>query len=343
MAVPGSLRDWREYVQSQAGRPDQLTAAQRDALSPGARAAYDESRLAWLGTDAVLATEDVVNVQRLWATLRAESLSAKSMAAKTLSISGSPTFGKTTTSMWIARNHERKERARNPVLVPDEFQPSVYIVTPPATTPKMLMTAFCNFLGLPYTRASTAQDPTERVVGVLRALRTSLVVVDEIHNVQSNRQIGAEAASTLKLFADRLDCAFILAGIDLDRSAVFAGPVGEQLASRSITYEMRGCSYGSARAREQWHVLLGNCADLLPLAESHDELLAGAAPWLFEVTGGSIGRLRSLLRRVALDAIISGRERFTKADMEAFAHHGGFRPNRAAPPEVPSLRREASA
>lgn len=324
MAVPGTVSEWREFVRRTPKRPAQLSSREIASLNVGELDLYNQSRFAWLSADIVIATSDVVNVRRLWATLRAETLAAPAMAAKSLSISGSPTFGKTTVSTWIAREHEQAQRARYPNLPEHDFQPSLYVVTPPATTPKMLMTAFCNVLGLPHTRSSTAQELTERVVGVLKTLKTSLVVVDEVHNVQSNRQIGAEAASTLKLFAERLDCAFILAGIDLDRSAVFAGSVGEQLASRSIRYDMRGCANGTLAARDEWRLLVASCGDLLPLARNHDRLLADSAGWLFEVTGGSVGRLRALLRRAALDAIVSGREQFSKADMEAFAHHGGI-------------------
>lgn len=343
MAVPGSLEQWREYVRRDPTRPEILSTRERDALNPAARRHYDESRFAWLSADVVLATPDVVNIRRLWATLRIEVLSATSMAPKTLSISGSPTLGKTTTATWIARDHERKERARYPSLRTEEFQPSLYVVTPPATTPKMLMVAFCNVLGLPHTRTSTAQELSERVLAVLRTLKTSLVVVDEIHNVQSNRQVGAEAASTLKLFAERLDCAFILSGIDLNRSAVFAGSVGEQLASRAIAYEMRGCAYGTAESRDQWHALVASCADLLPLAESQERLLAEAAAWLFDVTGGSIGRLRLLLRRAAIDAIRTGRERILKQDLEAFAHQGAATPARSVSRDAETQASAASA
>lgn len=281
-------------------------------------------RLAWLSADIVLETRHVQAVRRMWAVLRSEALFSSNMAAKTLSISGSPTLGKTTLATWIARDHERRERARYPTLGTDEFQPSVYVVTPPATTPKMLMIAFSNFLGIPHARAITAQDLSHRVVLVLKSLRTSLVVLDEVHNVQSNRQLGAEAASTLKLFAERLDCAFIFAGIDLDRSPVFAGAVGEQLASRSLRYDLSPCGYQSAGASEEWTQLVASCLALLPLSHPTDEFVWTESGWLYEITGGSIGRLRGLLRRAAIDAIISGREKLTRNDLEAFAYNGAY-------------------
>lgn len=343
MAIPTNLQDWREYVTREPQRPDHLSDRELKALSARALDAYNERRFAWLTADTVLGTPDVQKLRRLWATLRAETLFGTNTAAKMLSVSGAPTSGKTTAALWIARDHERNERRRHPARRPDQLQPSLYVVTPPATTPKMLLVAFCNVLGLPHARASTAQDLIERVHAVLRTLQTSLIVLDEIHNVQSNRQIGAEAASTLKLFAERLDCAFILNGIDLDRSPVFAGAVGEQLASRTIRYDMRGYRYNSAQAREEWAELLASCCDILPLTRQSDQVFADAAPWLFEVTGGSIGRLRSLLRRAAIDAITSGRERVTMADMEVFANQGGHSHKPASTPRAARNLDAASA
>lgn len=343
MAIPSNLQIWRDYVAREPQRPDRLSDRELKALPARALDDYNESRFAWLSADTVLATPDVQQLRRLWATLRVETLFGTNTTAKTLSVSGAPTFGKTTAALWIARDHERTERHRHPTLRPDEIQPSLYVVTPPATTPKMLLIAFCNVLGLPYVRANTAQELIERVQGVLRTLQTSLIVLDEVHNVQSNRQIGAEAASTLKLFAERLDCAFILAGIDLDRSPVFAGSIGEQLASRTTRYDMRGYRYTSAKTREEWGQLLVSCYDLLPLTRQSEQVIADAGAWLFEVTGGSIGRLRSLLRRAAIDAITSGREHFTRADMEVFANQGGHFRTPASKPRTTNDLDAASA
>lgn len=341
MAIPVTLKTWRSYVMDSPAQPDRLNAHRLAALSESALSAYNEDRIRWLSSDVVLETPDMRHLRRLWAVLRAEALFSTSIAAKSLAISGAPTFGKTTSALWIARDHERKERERRPTVPIHDYQPSLYVVTPPATTPKMLMIAFCNVLGLPYTRAQTAQELTERVVMVLRTLGTSLIVLDEIHNVQSNRQVGAEAASTLKLFAERLNCAFVVAGIDLDRSPVFSGPVGEQLAWRTMQYEMTSFNYGSARAREEWLLLVLSCQELLVLARQDESDLADCAAWLFDATGGSIGRLRALLRRGSIDAIINGKERIDRRALEPFVMVGERGSKRSPMTPVATGRRPA--
>lgn len=332
MAVPATLEAWREFVDRSPTKPEMLTARQVRALSDGAREQYDRDRLRWLSADIVLETPDVRNLRRLWTMLSAESLTDAATLSRALAISGSPTFGKSTGVMWIAKHHERQQRQRHPLIPPAELQPSVYVVTPPATTPKMLMIAFCNTLGLPHTRSQTAQDLAEQVVHVLRTLRTSLVVLDEIHNVHSNRQVGAESASSLKLFAERLDAAFLFAGIDLPRSAVFSGPAGEQLAGRTMSYTMVGYSSRSVLDRTEWGTLISTLNDMLPLRDQAAGALQPAAGFLFDVTGGSIGRLRSLLRRTAIDAIRTGHERIDKNDLQRVATVTGIVADAASPP-----------
>jgi hypothetical protein len=47
----------------------------------------------------------------------------------------------------------------------------------------------------------------------MRHLSTSLVIVDEVHNLRTNHQAGSEAASALKVFSERLDATFSMPGL----------------------------------------------------------------------------------------------------------------------------------
>lgn len=316
MAIPDDLQSWRDFVATEVVRPEEFDRAQLEDLSASDREAYNATRVDFLAADLVLETPDLVAIRKLSLILEAEARIRSTTTAKALAISGAPTLGKTTAVLWIARDHERRARLRMPHLTEDGYQPSIYIVTPPATTPKMLMVAFCNFLGLPYKRVENAQALTDRVLHVLRQLRTSLVVVDEIHNLYSNRQVGAEATSTLKLFAERLDAAFIYSGIDLPSSAVFAGSAGQQLSKRAALYSMRSHNIRSQAGRTAWEELIYSCQDLLPLTDQPAGNLPALSTYLFDRTAGSIGRLRTLLRRAAIMAIQEGTERITRATLE---------------------------
>lgn len=237
-------------------------------------------------------------------------------------------MGKSTALLLIGKRHEKAERRRVNRISDAAFAPVVYAVVPPATTPKMLMQAFAQWLGLPMLQKVTAPAVTEQVVAVLRTLGTSLVIVDEVHNLRTNRQAGAEAASTLKQFSDRLDATFLYAGIDLPASDLFAGNMGRQTKARMIVHQMRPYGIGSKADRQAWTELVLGVEDLLPLAAHKMESLAEEATYLWDRTGGSIGALRALLADAAIGAIIEGTENIdrhrlnaTATDYASWEHH----------------------
>lgn len=173
----------------------------------------------------------------------------------------------------------------------------------------MMMLAFANFLGLVMPSKMTAQDLAERVVGVMRHLGTSLVVVDEVHNLRTNHQAGSEAASALKVFSERLDATFLYAGIDLLQSDLFVGHMGRQIKGRMIVHEMRPYGHGSRTQRDAWEELVLGIETLLPLGWHVEGTLASLGTYLYDRTGGSIGSLRALLGDAAIAAIDDGTER----------------------------------
>lgn len=312
MATPDSLTTWRDFLaQRPATRPSRSSGR-----SSSDKAAYDRDRLAYLAADITLQTRDITEVDNQVRRMSARLETRATLRSSAIAVSGMPSTGKTTAALAIARNHERRVHAAAPHWHP-QWQASIYVVTPPATTPKMLMQAFCRFLGTPYRSRDTAVELADRVVHVLRELRTSLVVLDELHNLQSNRQVGAEAASTLKLFAERLDAVFLYAGVDLQNNATFTGPVGQQLASRMLHWQMLPYAIRTKQDRDIWRGLLLDCESLLGLERQRPGDILIHDLYLFDRTGGSIGTLRSLLREAATVAIESGHERLDRPMLDA--------------------------
>lgn len=267
----------------------------------------------------MLETTDTQALTRQTRIILARNAATTATARRGLAVSGAAGMGKSTAALLIGKRHEKAERTRLGRTEDVSFAPVVYAVVPPATTPRMLMQAFANWLGLPVPQRTTAQMVTEHVVGVLRTLSTSLVVLDEVHNLTTNRQAGAEAASALKQFADRLDATFLYAGIDLPATDLFAGDMGRQIKARMIMHRMRPYGIGSKTDREAWTELVLGVEDLLPLAGHEPESLAGEASYLWDRTGGSIGALRALLSDAAIGAIIDGTEKIDHRRLEATA------------------------
>lgn len=307
MAVPDSLAAWRAFVNCRNVEPEHFTMKQISALSPAAKEDYDHQRFAWLGADVVLETPDTEALTHQTRVLMARNSAKSATARRGLAISGSAGRGKSTAALLIGRRHERMMRTKLN-RYDDGFAPVVYTVVPPGTTPKMMMLAFANFLGLLVPNKSTAQDLTEQIVGVMRSLSVSLVLVDEVHNLKTNHQAGSEAASALKVFSERLDATFIYAGIDLLQADLFAGHMGRQLKGRMAVHQMRKYEFGTKAQREKWTELVLGVETLLPLGRHAAGTLETEATYLYDRTGGSIGSLRALLNDAAIAAIISGAE-----------------------------------
>lgn len=319
MAVPDSLTAWREFIARQAIEPPQLTTKQMAKMPATDRSAYDDARFAWLGSDVVLETHDTETLTRQTRIIMRRNTGCTGTARRGIAMSGSPGLGKSTAALLIGKLHEKSMRKKAGRENDTTYAPVIYVVVPPGTTPKMMMLAFANFLGLLTPTTTTAQDLAERVVGVLRYLGTSLVIVDEVHNLRTNHQAGSDAASALKAFSERLDATFIYAGIDLLQSDLFSGDMGRQIKGRMIVHQMRPYSNGTQREREAWTELVLGIETLLPLSCHISGSLSELAPYLYDRTGGSIGSLRALLGDAAIAAIDDGTETINRALLDTVA------------------------
>ena len=316
MAIPDTLQAWRDYVADEPTEPPRLTPTELAALSPTEKAQYDDDRVAFLDGNIILSTPDTDSID-LNARLLVGSLASKKFTARPgLAVSGQSTLGKSTATMWVAKKHEQRMRERTGRDNDPAFAPVVYIPTPAGTTPKGMMAAFCHWLGLPMHRTSTAQELTEQVITVLRELGTSMVLVDEIHNLKTRSSTGADAASALKGFAERLDAVFVYVGIDLPSSDLFTGSIGQQLAGRVTMYEMQSFGSSTQQQRDDWADLVGAVEELVPLTSHKTGTLEGMSDYLFDRTGGSIGSLRLLVSKAAQLAMGDGSERIDRGKLD---------------------------
>ena len=190
--------------------------------------------------------------------------------------------------------------------------PVIYITVPPAATPRMIAVEFARFLGLPLTRRSNVTDVLESVCGVCLDARTTLICVDEIHNVDLGTRHGAEASDTLKYFAERLPVTFAYAGIRVERAGLLSGTRGEQIAGRfSMT---RTGPFGRG---QQWESLIAALEDSLRLHHHSGGTLVELSSYLHTRSGGMIGSLLRLIRSAAIQAVLDGSEAITKAKLES--------------------------
>ena len=233
-------------------------------------------------------------------------------ARRGLILSGPAGTGKTTAVTQLGKRHEILDQRRHPHAQPGSRIPVVYVTVPPAATPRMLAAEFARFLGLPVTARANITDIIEAVCGVLIDCRTSLVLCDEIHNLQLGTRVGAEVSDTLKYFSERLPATFVYAGIDVENAGLFTGTRGQQIAGRFTMITARPFGYTA-----QWRSIVATFDTALLLHHHTPGTLASLGRYLHDRTGGMIGSLSHLIRGAALQAILTGTEKITKNILEA--------------------------
>lgn len=305
------LEGWRAFIGHAPGSPRPMTARARDRMPEDEQLDYDEQRIDYhvrLGVIQTPLLGEVVRAGRLLTILNREAVSAR----RGLIVSGQAGTGKTTALAQFGKRHEILDRRRNPSALPGSRIPVVYVTVPAGATAKMLAVEFARFLGLPVPSRANITDVTESVCGVLTDCRASLVLVDEIHNLELATRGGGEVSDILKYFSERIPATFAYAGINVEREGLFAGTRGEQIAGRFTLLATRRFPPG-----EQWQSIVATFDKALMLCRHKPGTLAGLETYLHDRTGGRIGSLSHLIRGAAVEAILSGTEKITRAAMEA--------------------------
>ncbi|NBE85191.1 TniB family NTP-binding protein [Micromonospora rubida] len=307
-----SKEGWSRWVQHDP-RPPELHL-DWPHLSPVEQAAYDDARLDYHSDLIVVNTptiQEVVKTVRRLLILNRRQISAR----RGLIITGGAGTGKTTAITQLGRAHELAVALRNPMTGPRI--PAVYVTVPPAATPRMLAVEFARFLGLPLASRSNITDVTNAVCAVLCDVGCDLVLVDEIHNLNLATRAGAEASDQLKYFSERIPATFVYSGINVERANLFTGTRGEQIASRFATIATRPFAYGTTAQRENWRALVATLEQALRLHRHKTGTLARHGEYLYQRSRGMIGSLSHLIRGAAIDTILDGTEKITKAHLDA--------------------------
>jgi hypothetical protein len=323
---------WRRFVDTTTVMPSPRD--ERQQAPDAERVEQQEERLSYLSDPVTVNTpviqQVVKDVRRLLILNRRQVC-----ARRGLIVTGGAGTGKTTALTQLGRLHELALHRRQPGYGPTI--PVVYITLPPAATARMLAVEFARFLGLPVTTRANITDVVNAVCGVLCDTSCQLVLVDELHNLSLATRSGAEVSDQLKYFSERIPATFVYAGIDLEENGLFNGTRGRQIASRFSVIHTRPFAYGTTAQREAWRSLVATLEQALCLHRHVPGTLARHGAYLHRRTGGMIGSLSHLVRGAAVDAILDGTEKITKAHLEAVrldraaaAAHPGLNAKRAA-------------
>jgi hypothetical protein len=307
---------WRRFVDDVTQPPPVLTKEQLAELDESDQAAHEHARLdhhARLGVVTTPIIRQVLHTGRRLVLLNRHQTSAR----RGLILTGPAGTGKTTAITQLGKVHEHTSRRRDPQ--PGPRLPVVYVTVPPAATPRVLAIEFARFLGLPTHVRSNQTEVTNAVCATLCQLRTDLVLVDEIHNLNLASRADAEASDQLKYLSERIPATFVYAGIDVEHVGLFSGIRGRQLAGRFGTLATTPFPYATSTHRQQWQALVATLEQALRLHRHRHGSLLRLVTYLHERTAGMIGSLSHLIRGAAIDAILDGTEQITRASLDAVA------------------------
>jgi Bacterial TniB protein len=312
--VVTTLDSWRVFVEHNAEPVTVLRDVELDQLTPTERLSYDDERSDYHAALPALKTpilDRTVTKGLLFLRLNRGQQLGTSCG---MILSGVPGVGKSTAIRALGRTVERAYRARNPQMT--DAVPVVYITMPTGQHPKALPAELLYFLGAPHAVRATETALTHQACQLMTDLRTSLVIVDEVHEIDRSRASHDQQSDQLKYFMDHVPATFVLAGINVENCGFFTGHRGHQLARRFTPLKASPSNYSTIAQRQEWAMLIEGFERALRLHAHKPGSLLPLADYLYARTGGYIVSLSHLIREAAIKAILTGSERIDERLLE---------------------------
>ena len=152
--------------------------------------------------------------------------------------------------------------------------------------------------------------------------QADLVLVDEIRNLNLATAAGEDMSDHLKYFTEHPPSTFVYAGINLERSGLFTGVRGKQIAGRCVL-----ASTGPFPYQQEWKSLVAAMESALRLHRHQPGTFPAMDRYLHQRTGGMIGSLSHLVRAEAIMAILNGSEAITQ-ELSSTASRSATPPSR---------------
>lgn len=310
--LPISTKEgWSRFVSDDPPQPPKISHAEREAQTAVERESYDNCRRRFM-TSGIVRTPAFDKIL-ISASSRLRMNEFKYTGKLGLIVSGEPSLGKTTTVTQIGKLHTLRRQHQDHSAGQPGCIPVVYITVPPACGPKAMIAEFAEFFGLPTNGRISQSTLLNSVSQVMARVRTELVIVDEIHNLNVNYRMSADASDALKQLSEKCAATFIYAGVNVESSGLLDGARGKQTSSRFELHRVVPFGNLSTKHRDEWQAVLLSLEQTLCLTRQRDGDILAHSARLFADTGGSIGRLVDTLHLAALTAIDDHSERLTLA------------------------------
>jgi hypothetical protein len=188
--------------------------------------------------------------------------------------------------------------------------PIIYLQAPTIPDEGRLYTLILNELCVPHKPAEKVMEKAKLVEHYLRKLNTKMILIDEIHSaLTGNLNKQRTFINDLKQLSNKLSLSIVLAGT---REAHSALSISGETASRFPSIELPRWSND-----KRFRSFIATYETCLPLKEAsqmvNNQQIIDA---LYNQSDGLIGRTVNLIKKAAVKAIKSGREKITIEDIE---------------------------
>lgn len=280
--------------------PDQVTA-----MGSQERLNYDEQRHAYLSRGITVMSRTVRNLDDTVDQLMDQNHARRGGGCGAF-LSAPSGYGKTTAIHTVLGSVLGVILKKEPTCLQSGQIPVAYIAIPASGTQKSIYQAIADYLGIPYTAGTYEPELATMVRNGINRSQIDLLAIDEVQNLD-NADRAESAADALRRLGDEVDATLILAGIDLEHSTITLGSRGAQIANRYTRAAVFDYSDKKiADYQSAWMALVGGMIEALPLYATDATDVPVLAPYLREMTGGSVGMLNSALTQVARTLIQTG-------------------------------------
>lgn len=323
---------WHAFVnRPKLARPEPLDGAQLAALGRIDRLRYDEARKNWHANLGPLRTPQMIAAHEALDEIVDSSREGGEKVKGSAVIDALPGLGKTTIALQYAKRlHREQIELYGPTTPEGHDRLPVAIVTLTGnTTIKGLHRSLCSFYGLP-ARTGNTDDLRDRVLDTALACRTKVIVIDDIHFLNSRRQGDRDVINHLKHLASVLPVVFVFVGINIQASGFLhdngSGSAAErgQVSRRWTPIQVPAFEIYTEHGRRTWQQLLLGIEKQIVLANAHPGMLAdNLSDYLFARSTGHFASLMAIIQRGCHRAVRTGAERLDRELLDKIAGDAG--------------------
>ncbi len=289
------------------------------ALSEERRQALNAERLEFINRMPFLETPDVRRI-REGLTKRRRLNAGHSGASTALAITGRPGLGKTQGTLRILYEayHDAHLPGNSWAEPGYEHIPVIYVCLSGATTPKQLKAGILNYMGRPVASSEREAQLDSAMSTLLYGCGTQILCLDEVHHLGSN-STGRDVANAIKVLTETTATTFVYIGVNLEDSALLraGSETTRQLRTRTESITIEPFSIGKPADEVILEGVIAEFEVDLPLLRHKPGTLAdNHTHYLWQRSEGRFRSLSELLRLAAIEAIDTGAERITKAQLD---------------------------